>query len=51
MFKMKLILSKLLPCLTNLALLQVEKINLVGTSLVTWLVGVINGSYERRIQP
>ena len=35
----------------NLALSKVKQVNSAGTSPLTCLIGVINGSNERRIKP
>jgi len=37
--------------LPNLALSQVKQVNSVGTAPLPCLIGVINGSNERRIKP
>ena len=51
MHRSKLFFTVFLFFLPNFALSEVKQANSVGTSPIPWLSGVINGSYERRINP
>ena len=50
MSKLKFIII-ILILFPNLALSEVKQENAVGTAPLPWLFGIINGSYERRINP
>ena len=51
MFRIKLFILIFLLFLPKLGFTQINQVNSVGTSPLPWVIGVMNGSFERRIKP